>query len=116
MNKWVNRWEAIFDDFVLLKKLLKDSPDATAGQIHEMGRKHFTTDILIELLNEQDLSKKGETPLEEAYRALTKVQAMFPHCPFCGRRFPGHCVDTCITLRTYQAMQDSLAKTASTTV
>jgi hypothetical protein len=50
------------------------------------------------------MAERKETILEEAYRAMCRVQAMFLLCPWCGRRQPGHCADDCITVRVYLAL------------
>jgi hypothetical protein len=110
MNKWLKRFTAAMRDHAALKTMTKDAPAGAwppeyrelAEKIHAMGRDHFNIDIIVEM-NEEE--KREETPLEEAYRAMCKMQAMFPHCPFCGRKFPGHCQDTCIIVRTYAAIR-----------
>jgi hypothetical protein len=114
MNKWLKRFTAVMWDLTALRTLTKNVPASTwtpeyrelAEKIHGMGRDHFNTGIIVEMNEEKKLSEGGETPIEAAYRALCEMQARFPHCPFCGRKFPGHCQDTCIIVRTYAAVRE----------
>jgi hypothetical protein len=111
MNKWLRRWNAIEADWARLKAQTKNFPAwawtqeyrELADVIGTMGREHFNVDILRESIDEKN---RKESPLEAAYRVLCEMQARFPHCPFCGRKFPGHCQDTCIIVRTYAAIRE----------
>jgi hypothetical protein len=109
MNKWLKRWERVSLEFAALKAMTKGLPAAEwsphyralAEKIHTMGREHFHTGFVAESLDEKERHKKDGSPLEAVYREMTKFQAKFPHCPFCGRKFPGHCHDHCITVLTW---------------
>jgi len=114
MNKWLRRFIAVMQDFTALKTMTKNVPAGTwtpeyrelAEKIHAMGRDHFHTDIIVEMNKEEKSSEEDETPIEIAYRAMTRVQAMLPHCPWCGRAQPGHCQDTCPVIKVYAAVRE----------
>jgi hypothetical protein len=120
MNKWLKRYEAILEEFTVLKTMTKVVPARTwtaeyrvlAEKIHAMGRDYFHTEIVAEMLSEK---AQKMSPLEAAYRAMCKLQVQFPHCPFCGRRFPGQCQENCAVpkawaaVRAEQADQETMA-------
>jgi hypothetical protein len=58
MNIWKERFSAVLEDFSTLKSMTKRFPvsewspeyRALADKIHSMGRDHFHTDIIVELV------------------------------------------------------------------
>jgi hypothetical protein len=131
---WLLRFDRVMDAFTELKGLTKHVPASSwsvdygilAERIHNMGRDFFHTGVITDmravhhiprsdktlaqvydpkLFNEQKLDET-ESPLELAYKSLSKVLAMFPNCPLCGRNQPGHHAPDCNYLTIYDAVRE----------